>query len=87
LVALDVVSQEETLCEPVCREIEKRTQIPVDRRAFLRFCASTVTLLGLGAAGLPRMLEAVEEAVKKRPSVVWLNFASDTCQRTGKNCG
>jgi NiFe hydrogenase small subunit HydA len=78
LVALDVVSQEEILCEPVCREIEKRTRIPVDRRAFLRFCASTVTLLGLGAAGLPRMLKAVEEAVKGRPSVVWLNFASDS---------
>jgi NiFe hydrogenase small subunit HydA len=78
LGSLNVVSQEEILCESVCPEIERRTLVPVDRREFLGFCTSTVALLGLGAAGLPRVVKAVEEAVKKRPSVVWLNFASDS---------
>jgi NiFe hydrogenase small subunit HydA len=35
-------------------------------------------LLGLGTAGVPRIAEALEQAAAKRPSVVWLNFASDT---------
>jgi len=78
LVSLNVVSQEEILCEPVCLEVERETLVPVDRREFLRLCASTVAMLGLGGAGLPRVVKAVEEAVKKRPSVVWLNFASDS---------
>ncbi len=69
---------EESLYEPVCREIEKRSLRGVDRRGFLRFCGSTAALLGLGAAGLPRVVKAVEDAVKRRPSVIWLNFASDS---------
>jgi NiFe hydrogenase small subunit HydA len=78
LTALNVVSPEELLCEPACREIEKRSLVNVDRRAFLRLCASTAGLLGLGATGLTQVVKAIEQAVKKRPSVIWLNFASDS---------
>lgn len=50
----------------------------VSRREFLRLCSSTAALLGLGSLGIPRIAEALDRAVAQRPSVVWLNFASDT---------
>jgi NiFe hydrogenase small subunit HydA len=34
--------------------------------------------LGIGQAAVPRIAEALEKVVAKRPSVIWLNFASDT---------
>ncbi|HSG04785.1 MAG TPA: hydrogenase small subunit, partial [Nitrospiria bacterium] len=33
---------------------------------------------GLGSAGVPRIAEALAAAAQRRPSVVWLNFASDS---------
>ncbi|MGE5193847.1 MAG: hydrogenase small subunit [Deltaproteobacteria bacterium] len=76
--SLNVLAAEEVLCEPACAEIERRSLKRVDRRAFLQFCSSTAALLGLGAAGLSKVVRAVEQAVKQRPSVIWLNFASDS---------
>ena len=48
------------------------------RRDFLKICGTTAALLGIGQGAVPRIAEALEKAVAKRPSVVWLNFASDT---------
>lgn len=78
LVPLEVVSQEDVLCDAACREIERRSLKRVDRREFLRFCTFTAGLLGLGAAAVPQVVKAIETAIKKRPSVIWLNFASDS---------
>ncbi len=50
----------------------------VGRRDFLRVCATAAALLGLGSMGIPRIAEALLAAATKRPSVIWLNFASDT---------
>ena len=50
----------------------------LDRRDFLKLCTTTASLLGLGAAGIPRIAEALVRAAAQRPSVVWLNFASDS---------
>lgn len=50
----------------------------LSRRDFLRFCTATSFLLGLGEAWVPRIARALEKAAARRPSVVWLNFASDT---------
>lgn len=78
LPSLQVVDRQELLCEPACRALERRSLMRVDRREFLKFCSATAALLGLGSAGLPRVVKAVEKAVQERPSVVWLNFASDS---------
>ena len=48
------------------------------RRDFLRLCGVTASLLGIGATAVPRIAEALEKAAARRPSAVWLNFASDT---------
>lgn len=48
------------------------------RRDFMKLCGTTAALLGLGAAGVPRIADALVKAANQRPSVVWLNFASDT---------
>src|SRR3990170_4669562 len=48
------------------------------RRDFIKLCGTTAALLGLGAAGIPRIADALVKAASQRPSVVWLNFASDT---------
>ncbi len=48
------------------------------RRDFMKLCGTTAALLGLGAAGIPRIADALVTAAAERPSVVWLNFASDT---------
>ena len=50
----------------------------LNRRDFLKICSTTAALLGIGQGAVPRIAEALEKAVAKRPSVVWLNFASDT---------
>lgn len=50
----------------------------LNRREFLKICATTAALLGVGRAAVPRIAEALEKAAAKRPSVIWLNFASDT---------
>lgn len=51
---------------------------PLSRRDFLKICSATAALLGIGQGAVPRIAEALEKAVARRPSVVWLNFASDT---------
>ncbi len=48
------------------------------RRDFLWFCGATAAILGLGEGWVPRIAEALEKASIQRPSVIWLNFASDT---------
>lgn len=78
LMSLEVVSHEDALCDAACREIERRSLKRVDRREFLQFCTFTAGLLGLGAGAVPRVVKAIETAVKERPSVIWLNFASDS---------
>lgn len=50
----------------------------LSRRNFIKLCGTTAALLGLGAAGIPRIADALVKAASQRPSVVWLNFASDT---------
>ena len=50
----------------------------INRRDFLRLCGTTAFLLGLGEGWVNRIAEALEKAAAQRPSVVWLNFASDT---------
>jgi [NiFe] hydrogenase small subunit len=50
----------------------------LSRREFLKICGTTAAVLGLGQAAVPRIAQALERAAAKRPSVVWLNFASDT---------
>ncbi|MBI3610786.1 MAG: hydrogenase small subunit [Nitrospirae bacterium] len=50
----------------------------VNRRDFLKVCGAAAAFLGLGSIGIPRIAEALVAAAAKRPSVVWLNFASDT---------
>lgn len=49
----------------------------VNRRDFLKFCTATAGFLGLSELWVPKIAEAVVKA-SARPSVVWLNFASDT---------
>jgi NiFe hydrogenase small subunit HydA len=50
----------------------------LSRRDFLKICGATAALLGIGEGAISRIAEALEKAVSRRPSVVWLNFASDT---------
>jgi hydrogenase small subunit/[NiFe] hydrogenase small subunit len=64
--------------EPVIQEGEPSGIPGVSRRDFLRVCATAAALLGLGSMGIPRIAEALIAAATKRPSVIWLNFASDT---------
>lgn len=48
----------------------------VSRRAFLKFCSTTASLMALPAATVPAMAEALSSA--RRPSVVWLSFQECT---------
>ena len=48
----------------------------VSRRSFLRFCATTASLLALPPAMVPRIAAALE--AQKRPSVIWLSFQECT---------
>jgi len=63
---------------PSLREEELPGVPNFSRRDFMKLCATTAALLGLGAAGIPRIADALVTAAGQRPSVVWLNFASDT---------
>jgi len=49
----------------------------LSRRDFLKICGSTAALLGIGQAAVPRIAEALERAVAKRPSVIWLGEIAD----------
>jgi hydrogenase small subunit len=50
----------------------------LSRRDFLKICGAAASVLGVGQGAVPRIAQALEKAVARRPSVVWLNFASDT---------
>lgn len=50
----------------------------VSRRDFIRLCASTAAMLSLGQAGISTIAEVLGQATSRRPSVIWLNFASDS---------
>ena len=48
----------------------------ISRRAFLKFCSTTATLLALPAGVAPAMAETLASA--RRPSVIWLSFQECT---------
>ena len=48
----------------------------VSRRGFLKFCATTASLMALPPSMIPRIAKALETA--RRPSVVWLSFQECT---------
>ncbi|MBK1706958.1 hydrogenase small subunit [Halochromatium glycolicum] len=48
----------------------------VSRRAFLKFCSTTASLMALPAGIAPAMAEALASA--RRPSVIWLSFQECT---------
>jgi hydrogenase small subunit len=48
----------------------------VSRRGFLKYCATTASLLALPPAMVPRIARALENA--RRPSVIWLSFQECT---------
>lgn len=52
-----------------------RTQ-GVSRRDFLKFCATTATMMALPTSMIPRIAEALENTL--RPSVIWLSFQECT---------
>ena len=48
----------------------------ISRRGFLKFCATTASLMALSPAMIPRIAKALENA--RRPSVIWLSFQECT---------
>ena len=48
----------------------------VSRRGFLKFCASTASLMALPPMMIPQIARALETA--RRPSVIWLPFQECT---------
>jgi hydrogenase small subunit len=48
----------------------------VSRRGFLKYCATTASILALPPSMIPRIAEAIENA--RRPSVIWLSFQECT---------
>lgn len=48
----------------------------VSRRGFLKFCATTASLMALPPAMIPRIASALENA--RRPAVIWLSFQECT---------
>lgn len=48
----------------------------VSRRGFLKFCATTASLMALPPSMVPAIAAALEQA--KRPSVIWLSFQECT---------
>jgi len=49
----------------------------MDRRSFISLCAQVAATLGMSAAMIPKIAEAIEKAAR-RPSVVWLHFQECT---------
>jgi len=48
----------------------------ISRRSFLKFCATTASLMALPPGMIPVIAEALEKA--RRPSVIWLSFQECT---------
>ena len=48
----------------------------VSRRGFMKFCATTASMLALPPSMIPAIAQALESA--KRPSVIWLSFQECT---------
>ena len=48
----------------------------VSRRSFMKFCATTVSMMALPPAMIPMVARALEQA--RRPSVIWLSFQECT---------
>jgi len=48
----------------------------VSRRSFMKFCATTASMMALPPAMIPSIAKALENA--KRPSVIWLSFQECT---------
>ncbi len=48
----------------------------VSRRSFMKFCATTASLMALPPAMIPMLARAMEQA--RRPSVIWLSFQECT---------
>ena len=48
----------------------------VSRRGFLKFCATTASMMALSPAMVPAVARALEQA--RRPSVIWLSFQECT---------
>ena len=48
----------------------------VSRRSFMKYCATTASLLALPPALVPKLAHALE--VQRRPSVIWLSFQECT---------
>lgn len=63
------MSQDETLLESLTRN-------GVSRRGFLKFCATTASLMALPPSMVPAIAKALESA--RRPSVIWLSFQECT---------
>jgi len=63
------MSYDETLKESLVRN-------GVSRRGFLKFCATTASLMALPPSMVPVVAAALESA--KRPSVIWLSFQECT---------
>jgi hydrogenase small subunit len=51
---------------------DRLNQQKISRRDFLKFCTTLATTMGLSATWLPKIANALENAI--RPSVVWLSF-------------
>ncbi|NEX21587.1 hydrogenase small subunit [Thiorhodococcus mannitoliphagus] len=48
----------------------------ISRRAFLKFCSATASMMAIPAGMVPAMAEALEQA--KRQSVIWMSFQECT---------
>jgi hydrogenase small subunit len=48
----------------------------VSRRGFLKFCATTASMMALSPAMIPKIAAALEKA--RKPSVIWLSFQECT---------
>ncbi|MAZ89959.1 MAG: Ni/Fe hydrogenase [Cellvibrionaceae bacterium] len=55
---------------------ERLSQQGVSRRTFVKFCATTASLLALPQTAVPQMVAALSAA--RRPSVIWLPFQECT---------